>query len=102
MISIYKKILENITLISPPTVYIDSYSIVARITEYACGNSMHLFIGFLFESHVSLNTRAVQLLARLGIFVSAISKVLPVSTQSLGMLSRCSYMSTVVGDANSI
>ncbi len=46
----YKKILENTALISPPAVNVDGYSIVARITEYACGNSMHLFIELLFES----------------------------------------------------
>ncbi len=48
LISIYKKNLENITLISPPTVYIGRYSIVARITECACGNSMH----FLSNSYL--------------------------------------------------
>ncbi len=76
-----QKILENITLISPPTVYIGRYSIVARITEYACGNSMHLFNGFVFESQTSFNKQAVQLLAWLGIFVSARSKEWPVSMQ---------------------
>ncbi len=50
---------------SPPTAIIDRYSIVARKTEYACGNSMHLFIDFLFESQTYLNNRAVQLLAHL-------------------------------------
>ncbi len=42
---------------------------------------MHLFIELLFESQASLNKRAVQLLAWLGIFVSARSKLWPVSTQ---------------------
>ncbi len=81
MISFYKKIIEDIALISPLTVTVDRYSIVARRTEYDCGNSMHLFIEFLFESKASLNTCAVQLLAWLRIFVSARSKVWPVSTQ---------------------
>ncbi len=69
MISFYKNVLEYIALISPPTVIADRYSIVARRTEYTCGNSMHLFIEFLFESQISLNKRAVQLLAWLRIFV---------------------------------
>ncbi len=81
MISFYKKILEYIALISTLTVIIDRYSIVAHRAEYACGNSMHLFIEFLFESQASLNKRAVQLLAWLRIFVSARSKVWLVSTQ---------------------
>ncbi len=68
-------------LSSPQTVIVDRYSIVARRTEYACGNSMHLFIEFLFESQASLNKRPVQLLAWLRIFVSARSKMWPVSTQ---------------------
>ncbi len=87
-----QKILENIKLISPPTVYIGRYSIVARITEYACSNSIRLFIGFLFENQASLNKRVIQLMAWLRIFVSARLKMWPVSTQSLGMLSRCSYL----------
>ncbi len=62
MVSFYKNILKYIALISPLTVIADRYSIVARNTEYACGNSMHLFIEFLFESQASLNKRAVQLL----------------------------------------
>ncbi len=53
MTSFYKKVLEYITLISPPTVIIDRYSITARITEYACGKLMHLFIEFLFASQAS-------------------------------------------------
>ncbi len=81
MISFYKKILEYIALISPRTVIVDRYWIVARKTEYACGNSMHLLIAFLLESQVSLNKRAAQLLAWLRIFVSARSKEWPVSTQ---------------------
>ncbi len=81
MIIFYKKNLEYIALISPLTVIVHRYSIVARRTEYACGNSMHLFIEFLFESQASLNKRAVQLLAWLKIFVSARSNVWPVSTQ---------------------
>ncbi len=76
-----QKNLEYIALISPPMVIIDRYSIVARRSEYARGNSMHLFIKFLFESQASLNKRAAQLLAWLRIFVSARSKVWPVSTQ---------------------
>ncbi len=80
-ISFYKKILEYIALISPLTVIVDRYSILARKTEYAYGNSMHLFIGYLFESQASLNKRAVQLMAWLRIFVSARSKEWPVSTQ---------------------
>ncbi len=80
MISYYKRILEHIPLISPLTVIVDRYLIVARRTAYACGNSMHLFIEFLFESQASLNKRAVQLLAWLRIFVSARSKMWPVST----------------------
>ncbi len=75
------KNIEYIALISPLTVIVDHYSIVARRTGYACGNSMHLFIEFLFESQASLNKRAVQLLAWLRIFVSTRSKVWPVSTQ---------------------
>ncbi len=74
MISFYKKILEHIALISPLTVIVDRYSIVARKTEYVCGNSMHLFIEFLLKSQASLKQRAVQLLAWLRIFVSAKSK----------------------------
>ncbi len=58
-----QKNLEYIALISPPTVIIDRYSIVAHRTEHACGKSMDLFIEFLFESQASLNKRAVQLLA---------------------------------------
>ncbi len=54
MISFY------IALISPLTVIVDRYSIVARKTDYACGNSVHLFIEFLFESQASLNKRAVM------------------------------------------
>ncbi len=77
MISFYK----NIALISPQTVIVERYLIVARKTEYACGNSMHLLIEFLLESQASLNKRAVQLLAWLRIFVSARSKEWPVSTQ---------------------
>ncbi len=80
LISIYKKILEYIALISPQAVNVDSYSIVIRITEYACGNSMHLFIKLLIESQASLNKRTAQLLAWLRTFVSARSKVRPVST----------------------
>ncbi len=78
MISFYKK---YIALISPQTVIVERYLIVARKTEYACGNSMHLLIEFLLESQASLNKRAVQLLAWLRIFVSARSKEWPVSTQ---------------------
>ncbi len=59
MISFYKKVLEYITLISPPTVNIDRYSIAAGKTEYACGNSMHLFIEFSFANQAVLNKRAV-------------------------------------------
>ncbi len=81
MINFYKKILEYIALISPLAVIVDRYSIVARKTEYACGNSMHIFIEFLFESQASLNKHAVQLLAWLRIFVSARSKEWPISTQ---------------------
>ncbi len=62
MVNFYKKILEDLTLISPLTVIVDRYSIVARKTEYACGNSMHLLIEFLLESQASLNKRAVHLL----------------------------------------
>ncbi len=72
--------LEYITLVSPPTVIIDRYSIAARKTEYACGNSMHLFIEFLFENQASLNKCAVQLLACLRTFVSSKSKIRPVCT----------------------
>ncbi len=68
-------------LISPPTVIINFYSIGAHKTEYACGYSMHLFIEFLFGSQASFNKRADQLLAWLRIFVSARSKMWPVSTQ---------------------
>ncbi len=68
-------------MISPLTVIVDRYSIVARKTEYACGNSMHTFIEFLFESQASLNKRAVQLLSWLRIFVLARSKEWPVPTQ---------------------
>ncbi len=81
MISFYKKILEYIALMSPLTVIVERYLIVARRTEYACGNSMHLLIEFLLESQASLNKRAVQLPAWLRIFVSARSKEWPVSTQ---------------------
>ncbi len=80
MISFCNFFLEYIALISPPTVIIDRFSITARKTESACGNSMHLFIGFLFESHASLSKRAVQLLAWLRIFVSSRSKIRPVCT----------------------
>ncbi len=80
MIRFYKKNLEYIALISTLTVIVDRYSIVARKTEYAYGNSMHLFIEFLFESQASLSKRAVQLLAWLRIFVSARSKEWLVST----------------------
>ncbi len=38
MISFYKKILKYIALISPLTVIVERYLIVARKTEYACGN----------------------------------------------------------------
>ncbi len=76
-----QKNFEYIALISPLTVIVDCYSIVARKTEYACGNSMHLLIEFLLESQASLNKRAVQLRAWLRIFVSARSKEWPVSTQ---------------------
>ncbi len=58
--NILQKILEYIPLISPLTVTVDRYSIVARRAEYTCGYSMHLFIGFLFESQASLNKRAVR------------------------------------------
>ncbi len=75
-----QKIPEYIALISPLTVIVELYLIVARKTEYACGNSMHLFIEFLLESQASLYKRAVQLLAWLRIFVSARSKEWPVST----------------------
>ncbi len=54
MISFYKKILEYIALISPPTVIVERYLIVDRKTEYACGNSMLLLIEFLLESQASL------------------------------------------------
>ncbi len=81
MISFYKKILEYIALISPLTAIVERYLIVARKTEYACGNSMHLLFEFLLESQASLNKRAVQLLAWLRIFVSTRSKEWPVSTQ---------------------
>ncbi len=50
MISFYKTIFEYIVLISPLTVIVDRYAIVARKTECTCGNSMHLFIEFLFEA----------------------------------------------------
>ncbi len=69
MISFYKKILKYIALISPQTVIVERNLIVARKTEYACGNSMHLLIEFLLESQASLNKRPVQLLAWLRIFV---------------------------------
>ncbi len=49
-------------MISPPTDVIDRYSIATHRNEYACGNSMHLFIEFLFESQASLNKLVVQLL----------------------------------------
>ncbi len=49
MISFTKKILKYIALISPQTVIVERYLIVARKTEYACGNSMHLLIEFLLE-----------------------------------------------------
>ncbi len=39
-----KKILKYIAMISPQTVIVERYLIVARKTEYACGNSMHLLI----------------------------------------------------------
>ncbi len=81
MISFYLHFLEYTTLIFPPTVIIDHYSIATRKTEYTCGNSMHLFIEFLFESQASLNERAAQLLAWLRIFVSANSKIWPISTR---------------------
>ncbi len=68
-------------MISPPTAIIDPYSTAAHKTEYACGNSMLVFIEFLFESQASLNKRAIELLAWLRIFVSARSKMWPVSTQ---------------------
>ncbi len=54
----YKKILKYIALISPQTVIVERYLIVARKTEYASGNSMHLLIEFLLESQASLNKRA--------------------------------------------
>ncbi len=75
-----QKILKYIALISPQTVIVERYLILARKTEYACGNSMHLLIQFLLESHASLSKRAVQLQAWLRIFVSARSKEWPVST----------------------
>ncbi len=50
-----QKILKYIALISPQAVIVERFLIVARKTEYACGNSMHLFI----ESQASLNKRAV-------------------------------------------
>ncbi len=81
MISFYKNIHEIITLISPPTVIFDRYSIAARRTEWAYGNFMHLLSEFLFESQASLNKRAVQLMAWLRIFVSSRSKIWLVSTQ---------------------
>ncbi len=60
MISFYKKnFLEYIALMSPLTVIVERYLIVARKTEYAYGNSMHLLIEFLLESQASLNKRAV-------------------------------------------
>ncbi len=46
----FLQILEYIALISSQMVITGRYSIVARRTEYACGNSMQLFIEFLFES----------------------------------------------------
>ncbi len=58
---------------SPPTGILDRCTIADRKTEYACGNSMHLFIELLFERQAPLNKRAIQLLAWLRIFVSAIS-----------------------------
>ncbi len=66
-----------LTRISPPTYIIDRYVIAARKTEYGCGNSTNLFIDFF----IFLSTRAVQLLAWLRIFVSARSKIWPVSAQ---------------------
>ncbi len=48
-------------LIIPQTVIIDRYSIAARKTEYACSNSMHLFIECLFESKACLNKRALNI-----------------------------------------
>ncbi len=46
MISFGKKILEYIALISPLTVIVERYLIVARKTKYDCGNSMQLLIEF--------------------------------------------------------
>ncbi len=45
-----QKNLKYIALISPQTVIVERYLIVARKTEYACDNSMHLLIEFLLES----------------------------------------------------
>ncbi len=58
MISFYKNILKYIALISPQKVIVESCLIVARKTEYACGNSMLLLIELLLESQASLNKRA--------------------------------------------
>ncbi len=44
---------EYSMLNSPPTITIDRNPIVARKSEYACGNSMHLSIEFIFESPAS-------------------------------------------------
>ncbi len=57
MMSFYKDFLESIALISAPTVIIDRSSIASRKTEYTWGNSMYLFIEFLFENQSSLLKR---------------------------------------------
>ncbi len=54
-----QKILKYIALISPQTVIVERYLIVARKTEYACGYSMHLLIEFLLESQASLNKQII-------------------------------------------
>ncbi len=59
MISFYKKILDYVGLISPLTVIVQCYLIVARKTDYVCVNSMHLLIEYLWENEASLNKRAV-------------------------------------------
>ncbi len=46
----YNFFLDYFMLNSTPTVTIDPYPIAVRKPEHACGNSMHLFIEFLFES----------------------------------------------------
>ncbi len=56
-----QKNLKYNELISPQTVIVERSLIVARKTEYACGNSMHLLIEFLLESQASLNKRANQI-----------------------------------------